>query len=347
MSNSRAQRWKPTAIHEAGHAVVGAYLRIPVERVTIECDGSAAGHVIYSRKWLDAAPYVDGHDRKCATANLAGRAADELLCDKVESEECYRSDERNVLDASGRMDADEDFMAWRQRCLERARKIVRLPHVREAIVVVSDELLRRGTLSGKHVRTTLRKCFQSRMMAESAGFFISVHEAGHAVVAAHLRFPLFHVTIKRNGNIGGYVRLGRPSVRKFSHSRGTDDFKFRTEESKRRELARQMTNHAIVILAARAAVERYAANPAKLESCYEHDERQLRALSASLMRDKDYGAWRAECLNRAREIVSVPHVRCAILEVAMELARARLAKRGVSGTHVRQVLRRHRDNLRR
>lgn len=188
----------------------------------------------------------------------------------------------------------------------------------------------------------------------------ALHEAGHAVVAAHLRVPFTHVTIKPrtiNGiDYGGYVRTGRSPVnlRRYVKCRNTDACRARSEEEIVREVKRQVNNQVIVSLAGRAAdempgLDRESTMP---EECYAGDEETIKALTQVTVgtvtgfdlhinvAGHDFQAWRTSLLNRAKEIVAIPYIREAIIVVARQLYREyQVAKKGLPSKEIRRTLR--------
>ncbi len=146
---------KRIAIHEAGHEVVSEYLRIYVDYVTIESDSNSLGHLYHDG--MEDWQQQPGGAERMATQSLAGRAAEELLCGSLSDEQEYGGDEYAVVCYSGFEDATgETFGAWRARCLDQARELVRKPCVQAAIRAVADELLSKTELPGEDLRRLLR-----------------------------------------------------------------------------------------------------------------------------------------------------------------------------------------------
>ena len=192
----------------------------------------------------------------------------------------------------------------------------------------------------------------------------AVHEAGHAVVAAHLRVPFTHVTIKpgiKDGSqYGGYIRTGVPvNIQFYLENKKTGEWRARSRDEIVREAKRQLTNQALVALAGRAAVEMLATNGGKgvPESGYKADEDNVKAFAEVTLGTRsddgfrvniagdDFQAWRAALLVRTREIVAIPYISEAILLVALKLeSEYQFDKRGVSSKDVRRVLRRAKYN---
>jgi len=180
-------RMSVTGIHEAGHAVVGAYLHLPVVSVGLKRgrfsahDGSmsfrdgVAGRTrvsgrLFSARTLDAVlrrgEYESVVVRKQsdrAAMGLGARAAVELLLpDSVIDERGYATDERNAREIAELLEVSAaDFSEWREKQLQRARGIVRIKYVKHTILDVAMDLetaltMGKRGLSGQHVRALLR-----------------------------------------------------------------------------------------------------------------------------------------------------------------------------------------------
>jgi hypothetical protein len=148
----------------------------------------------------------------------------------------------------------------------------------------------------------------------------AIHEAGHAVVAAHLRIPFTHVTIKqgedKDGDMwGGYVRRKCIQIPTYSWNGKTDVFRPRSKSDLTRVAQKQITNTAIMILAARAAVNLCFNADDVPESDYEKDEELLTELFAYQQIDLPFGgtitvhdetnfaSWRATLLKQAQVVM--------------------------------------------
>jgi hypothetical protein len=169
---------------------------------------------------------------------------------------------------------------------------------------------------------------------------LEFHEATHAVVAAYLRVPFDHVTIKANRTSYGHVKIPPASVHPYSWP----------DEGKK-EITRQLTDRAIVAFAPRAARDlMFERENSERENSVEYwsDEQVLKGYARQL---KDYAkaarldfdAWRAELLARAREIVRIGYVNLTISDVAFDLYEAAQENRGLSAKHVREVLRSNKE----
>lgn len=161
-----------TAIHEAGHAVVGAYLGVALSSVTIKPDfgeGRSWGQAVISpTAKLDEMSWSEQGRCKIAMMALAGQAADELFYPGMSVWKGkylrvrYFSDRGLVWRASGFIATSEADLKlekeWVERRLAKVREIVRIPYVRAAIRVVAEDLLQSTTLPHKHVIRALRDC---------------------------------------------------------------------------------------------------------------------------------------------------------------------------------------------
>lgn len=132
------------AIHEAAHAVVAAYLDVPVDKVQL------------SRYWVDRLSIFDQSDLSgggvsylpstksqdyehaviCAAARVA---VDELIRPGAHRDDAYTDDEECLKEIAGKLGIT-DFQMWRLGVVERAREIVGHDYVRAAIRCIADEL---------------------------------------------------------------------------------------------------------------------------------------------------------------------------------------------------------------
>ncbi|MGD0792840.1 MAG: hypothetical protein ABR920_13830 [Terriglobales bacterium] len=174
MKKSGVRQWG-TAVHEAGHAIVNSYLRLPMRQVTIvpSIQENTAGFA----EWDGDIRYkqATSSDELCCmnavTSLLAARAAVDLICQSYGAECHYGADERMVVDAYGNPNfSDTDsrkYMEWRADCLTRARRIVREPRVKRAIIALAKALLREKTIGGANASRFLAR---GRMSAHERRF---------------------------------------------------------------------------------------------------------------------------------------------------------------------------------
>jgi hypothetical protein len=115
---------------------------------------------------------------------------------------------------------------------------------------------------------------------------------------------------------------------------------------------RKYADRAVVILAARAAVEAGGfvsadgrpISTSKFKAGYRYDEERLKVIARTL-RVAEFTAWRRQMLKRARDIVSIPHISRSILWVAVILEHEltmhemKLGNGLVSAQKVREALR--------
>jgi len=156
---------KIAAVHEAGHAVVAAYLGVPVDCVQLssywvdplsifrQSDFSGGGVSYLPNETLQ----LTEHAIISAAARIA---VDELIRPGAHPEMAYSDDEDCLQEIADELRVS-DFRDWRLSILERAREIISNGSVRAAILRVADDLqaapLEAG-LTGEHVREVLRAC---------------------------------------------------------------------------------------------------------------------------------------------------------------------------------------------
>jgi hypothetical protein len=172
---------KVDAYHEAGHAAVAAYLRVPFKDVALT---EAGGRLLLGTPAVRTFSYgsktdtfcvrskaeirreFDRQDTNRALVTLGARAAVESCCGKHSFlERDYTHDERDLRWYAKTLGVKK-FATWRERLLERAREIVILPQVRRTIIDVSIELLRDGRVSAKRVRNALKENERSQVRRE-------------------------------------------------------------------------------------------------------------------------------------------------------------------------------------
>jgi hypothetical protein len=160
----------------------------------------------------------------------------------------------------------------------------------------------------------------------------AVHEAGHAVVAAYLRVPFTHVTIKPGRDHDGYIRVGAWTTKAASRA------------------TRQIINSAVVVLAARAAIEmpEIQWNGQISEDSYAGDDEDFRQCGMAIkIADEDMQEWRHTLILLARELVAIADIKIAIMLVAANLDRQyALTRTGLPSKHVRHLLQWAKDNNR-
>lgn len=187
------------------------------------------------------------------------------------------------------------------------------------------------------------------MVAASAAFFgevngVSVHEAGHAVVAAYLRLPLRSARVLPwDGNavnaarVGGYVYV---SSKMFATPKRAEAAIVRGDYD--RILFTKMADHAVVSLAGLAADERLFGEAGPRDGYdYSGDEAGVRGIAEYLAIPSDrFAEWRRQQLERARAISQIEYVWSTVGDVT----RALEEKGCVSGVAVRAMLRARRTN---
>jgi hypothetical protein len=160
------------ADHEAGHAVVAAYLRVPFRyatnsRVTMAYEPRVRRfsfdrktYSMHERPKAEIDRELHRQIRNQAIVTLGARAAVDAMSAKYFPtdyvEQTYADDEK-CLERCAEMMGVADFRSWREGLLKVAREIVSIPHVTSAILLVSVELRLVGRMSAKQVRDELRR----------------------------------------------------------------------------------------------------------------------------------------------------------------------------------------------
>ena len=176
-----------------------------------------------------------------------------------------------------------------------------------------------------------------------AVYFHALHEAGHAVVAAHLRLPFHRVTIVPDRDMDGHLRM-RPTTTRLRQFVKTSDgaFRKRTDGEMQTIFQRQLKKYhrkqAIMTLAARAACEAHGFNAAEFEPGYGGDEEALRKYFEWTSPNETFEQWRSCLLDIAHGLVTTPYIAEAIFEVAIVLQIAVGDDRGVPAKDVRTIL---------
>jgi len=174
---SLAGEVSPVAMHEAGHAVVAAYLRLPLRSVRlVPWDGdsttlSVAGYasvgveLFSTAQRAEAAVMRGDYERivstklnSAATMTLAGRATDERFRSGAGlGAEAYKGDEARLEEIADLLQIPADsFAEWRLMRLERARSILRIGYVWGAVKDLAAALERSLRVTGLEVRAMLR-----------------------------------------------------------------------------------------------------------------------------------------------------------------------------------------------
>lgn len=152
---------KIRAVHEAGHAVVAAYLGVPVDRARLRSYGMIVRDGDLSGGSVTYLPSETPMIAERAVVSAAARVAvDELIRPGAQPELAYSDDDDYLKEIAGELGIT-DFQQWHRSVMESAREIVSMEHVRAAIRRVASDLqaapLEDG-LTGEHVREVLRAC---------------------------------------------------------------------------------------------------------------------------------------------------------------------------------------------
>ena len=159
---------------------------------------------------------------------------------------------------------------------------------------------------------------------------LAIHEAGHAVIAAHLRVPFRSVTIRPT--VEGEKTTSEGHMRLI--------LKERTFTGSREARIRKLLHNALVTVAGRVAQEELGGLSLVMSErdTSEEDERDLHHLAEELgLPTAQFESWREYLRDEVRTTIrTVPCVREAINRLEQEL---RDANKGVSSKRVREILR--------
>ena len=167
------------ADHEAGHAVVAAYLRVPFRYVLAQ--GYYSQKTVSNRVTLAYEPRVRrfSYDRRTDSMHERPKAEiDRELHRQIRNQAIVTLGARAAVDAMGTNFPSDivgnkkalrvcakmigirgtEFQSWRDGLLKVARDIISIPHVMAAIHLVSLELRYKGRMSAKQVHDELRRC---------------------------------------------------------------------------------------------------------------------------------------------------------------------------------------------
>lgn len=205
------------ALHEAGHAVAAKHFGFTVERATLGGDEAAEPHVLIPECHND--PRAE-HMSQCAVVAAAGVAA--TLRDQPAN---GKAQLRGILFGQFSGLIDRRRMEWLFRGREQAEReqgiadaiaeaeaLMDRPDVRRAVDAVRGCLLAadQQTIDDHEVAAAIDN--PEGAAPEADPFFEeAIHEAGHAVVALHLRFTVEWVRV--GGADGGEAKVLHPSAR--------------------------------------------------------------------------------------------------------------------------------------
>ena len=152
---------RSTAYHEAGHAVVQAYFRLKIDRVSIISNADSLGHM-KGRIGTDSSIEYEDSGRvqlaveRDAIVFLAGMAAQKEFMPRSVRNHHGRSDYRNAISLLVKLASSEELKLYLKLLEIRARRLVRRPILRVQIEAVAKELLRRKEMNGEQVKKVIR-----------------------------------------------------------------------------------------------------------------------------------------------------------------------------------------------
>jgi hypothetical protein len=154
--------------HEAGHAIVRAYLEMPFVSVTVEMvEGAHAGYT-------DVVPRIITTDREfsnVAVFTAAGRVATDIFTELNPGMTRFRDSDRadqRAIDAQAqhmRTKSGVDPEQWKAEIVANTKAILRVPHVWEAVEELAWQLLETEgsyAIPAKQVRRILRRAKEKR-----------------------------------------------------------------------------------------------------------------------------------------------------------------------------------------
>jgi hypothetical protein len=158
------------SLHEAAHAVVAAYLKVPFLYVTINhgviADTRTGGHVQLrdSTKVIAIGPRWFDEYRRANIQRMQGQAIAAMAArvevskrawDREIPEERYAVDEALFLSLSEQL-LISDVTLWREVVLQYVESILAEPYVADAVDAVASNLDKNLRVSSQEVRRTLR-----------------------------------------------------------------------------------------------------------------------------------------------------------------------------------------------
>ncbi len=143
---------RATAIHEAGHAVIGCVLGLLCGGATIIQDEDSAGHAITNDPWAILSAWeTRGKYRETETAFrariiafMAGREAEIALLSSSQGGDGDDQYQIALMADAELCDDPEDWARWEPRLRRQTRRLI--AHHRDTIERVAEVLLEHGTL---------------------------------------------------------------------------------------------------------------------------------------------------------------------------------------------------------
>jgi hypothetical protein len=158
------------AYHEAGHAIVRAYLRMPFVSVTVQMvEGVHAGFTdVVPRRTTTQRDFID-----LATFSAAGRLATDIYTELNPGMTRFHDSDREDQKAIGaqaqqmRTNLGVDPEQWKAGIVARTDAILRIPYVWEAVEEVARQLIDSGgeyAIPARQVRRILRQAKEEGAM---------------------------------------------------------------------------------------------------------------------------------------------------------------------------------------
>lgn len=159
---------KPTAYHEAGHAVIGREMHLRVTSCSIIPEGDTLGCCRFDIRWKDFHPDSDMSSKvryrleRDIIATLAGPEAEAIHHGSHEWLPGHEGDTRHAIDLAGYVTGDvEETGAYLDWLTIRTRSMLGQPILWAAVHALALELLAQGELGTRSIREIMNDATQS------------------------------------------------------------------------------------------------------------------------------------------------------------------------------------------